>query len=112
MLQQFIELLVSIVYGIIQSFLFFSEAANPRVKATVQFIDERLSSEEVVKTLNDKSLHRAPSVTRALIPACVSLQISMKMGMKLAEKAVTRLWGIEQELCNFEVGCFLVIGSY
>ena len=54
-----------------------------RVKATIQFFDEQVSSEEMIKMLNDESFRRVPEMIRALVPACVSLQISVKMGMKL-----------------------------
>jgi hypothetical protein len=74
------------------------------VKATVQFFDERVSSEEIIKMLNDKSFHREPEIIRALVSACVSLQIFVKLGMKLVSQTAYLFWSLEHVLCNFEVG--------
>jgi hypothetical protein len=75
-----------------------------RVKATVQFFDERIGTEEMMKMLNDKSFHRVPEMIRALVPACVSLQIPVKMGMKLVAQTAALFWSVEHVFCNFEVG--------
>jgi hypothetical protein len=75
-----------------------------RVKATVQFFDERIGTEEMMKMLNDKSFHRMPEMIRALVPACVSLQIPVKMGMKLVAQTAALFWSVEHVFCNFEVG--------
>jgi hypothetical protein len=74
------------------------------VKATVQFFDERIGSEEMIKMLNDKSFRRVPEMIRALVPACVSLQIPVKMGMKLVAQTAALFWSVEHVFCNFEVG--------
>jgi hypothetical protein len=75
-----------------------------RVKATVQFFDEKIGTEEMIKMLNDKSFHRVPEMIRALVPACVSLQIPVKMGMKLVAQTAALFWSVEHVFCNFEVG--------
>jgi hypothetical protein len=79
------------------------------VKATVQFFDERVSSEEMLRMLNDESFHRCPQMIRALVPACVSLQIPVKMGMKLVAQTAALFWSVEHVFCNFEVGSFSFI---
>jgi hypothetical protein len=84
------------------------EVTDDRVKATVQFFDERVASEEMIKTLNDKSFHRTPEMIRALVPACVSLQIPVKMGMKLVAQTAALFWSVEHVFCNFEVGMSFV----
>lgn len=56
--------------------------------------------------LNDKSFHRVPEMIRALIPACVSLQIFLKMGMKVAAPTAALFWSVEHVFCIFEVGIF------
>ena len=82
-----------------------------RVKATVQFFDERIGTEEMMKMLNDKSFHRVPEMIRALVPACVSLQIPVKMGMKLVAQTAALFWSVEHVFCNFEVGISSCLSS-
>ena len=41
---------------------------------------------------------------RALIPACVSLQIQFKMGFKLGGQAAALFWSFDHILCIFEIG--------
>jgi hypothetical protein len=74
------------------------------VKATVQFSDEKVSSEEMLRTLNDSTFVRKPEMIRALVPACVSLQIPVKMGMKLVAQTAALFWSVDHVFCNFEVG--------
>jgi hypothetical protein len=73
----------------------------------VQFCDERVSSDEMMKLLNDTSFRRTPEMIRALVPACVSLQIPVKMGMKLVAQTAALFWSVDHVFCNFEVGRFL-----
>jgi Fungal specific transcription factor domain len=75
-----------------------------RIKATVQFCDERVSSNEIMEHINDESFRRAPQFIRALVPACVSLQIPVKMGMKLVAQTAALFWSVDHVFCNFEVG--------
>lgn len=79
------------------------------MKATVQFCDERVSSEEMIKLLNDENFRRFPEMIRSLVPACVSLQIPVKMGMKLVAQTAALFWSVDHVFCNFEVGIFPVI---
>ena len=79
------------------------------MKATVQFSDERVSSEEMLRTLNDPTFFRKPEMIRALVPACVSLQIPVKMGMKLVAQTAALFWSVDHVFCNFEVGTFPAI---
>jgi hypothetical protein len=74
------------------------------VKATIQFFDDKLSSEEIMKMLKDPTFKRQPEMIRALVPACVSLQIPVKMGMKLVAQTAALFWSVEHVFCNFEVG--------
>jgi hypothetical protein len=94
---------VSVVCGIIQSSRPFF-VAESRVKATIQFFDDKLSSEEIIKMLQDPVFKRQPEMIRALVPACVSLQIPVKMGMKLVAQTAALFWSVEHVFCNFEVG--------
>ena len=73
----------------------------------MQFCDERVSSDEMMKLLNDTSFRRTPEMIRALVPACVSLQIPVKMGMKLVAQTAALFWSVDHVFCNFEVGRFL-----
>ena len=75
-----------------------------RVKATVQFFDERILSEEMIKLLNDESFQRVPEMTRVLVAACVSLQVSIKMRKRMVAHTAALFWSVEQVFCNFEVG--------
>jgi hypothetical protein len=59
-----------------------------------------------MRTLNDASFHRRPEMIRALVPACVSLQIPVKMGMKLVAQTAALFWSVDHVFCNFEVGIF------
>src|SRR5579859_3480094 len=86
--------------------LFFVLDLTFRVKATVQFSDDKLSSEEILRTLNDPTFVRKPEMIRALVPACVSLQIPVKMGMKLVAQTAALFWSVDHVFCNFEVGNF------
>lgn len=70
----------------------------------MQFCDERVSSDEMMKLLNDEPFHRVPEMIRALVPACVSLQIPVKMGMKLVAQTAALFWSVDHVFCNFEVG--------
>lgn len=76
------------------------------MKATVQFFNERIGTEEMIKMLNDSSFRRVPEMIRALVPACVSLQIPVKMGMKLVAQTAALFWSVEHVFCAFEVGIF------
>jgi hypothetical protein len=77
--------------------------AYGRVKTTVQSFNEQVSVEEMTKMLNDETFKRVPEMIRALIPACLSLQVAVKMEMKLVAHTVT-FWSNEHVLCNFQVG--------
>ena len=57
-----------------------------------------------MKMLNDTSFRRVPEMIRALVPACVSLQIPVKMGMKLVAQTAALFWSVEHVFCAFEVG--------
>jgi hypothetical protein len=64
----------------------------------------------MMRTLNDEAFYRRPEMIRALVPACVSLQIPVKMGMKLVAQTAALFWSVDHVFCNFEVGmlCTLV----
>jgi hypothetical protein len=57
-----------------------------------------------MKMLKDPTFKRQPEMIRALVPACVSLQIPVKMGMKLVAQTAALFWSVEHVFCNFEVG--------
>ena len=54
--------------------------------------------------LKDPTFERNPDMIRALVPACVSLQIPVKMGVKLVAQTAALFWSVEHVFCNFEVG--------
>jgi hypothetical protein len=54
--------------------------------------------------LNEESFQRVPEMIRVLVPACVSLQISVKMGTKSVPQTAALFWSVEHVFCNFEVG--------
>jgi hypothetical protein len=58
----------------------------------------------MLRTLNDSTFIRKPEMIRALVPACVSLQIPVKMGMKLVAQTAALFWSVDHVFCNFEVG--------
>lgn len=82
-----------------------------RIKSTIQFFDEQVSSEEILKMLNDSSFRRAPEMIRALLPACISLQIAIRMGMKVGAETVSLFWSVEHILCNFEAGIYPLVST-
>jgi hypothetical protein len=41
---------------------------------------------------------------RALVPACISLQIPVKLGVKLVAATAALFWSVEHVFCNFEMG--------
>lgn len=53
--------------------------------------------------LKDETFKRLPEMIRALIPACLSLQVAVKMEMKLVAQTVA-FWSVEHVFCNFQVG--------
>jgi hypothetical protein len=65
----------------------------------------------MMKTLNDEAFTRRPEMIRALVPACVSLQIPVKMGMKLVAQTAALFWSVDHVFCNFEVGMVLMIAD-
>lgn len=85
--------------------------ADFRVNAAVQFFDERGSSAEMIKILNDTSFRREPEMILALVPACVSLQITAKFGLKLVAQAAASFCSVEHVFCNFVVGMDSLIRS-
>jgi hypothetical protein len=62
--------------------------------------------------LNDESFQRVPEMIRVLVPACVSLQISVKMGRKSVTQTAALYWSVEHVFCNFEVGNILSPTSF
>jgi hypothetical protein len=54
--------------------------------------------------LNDKDFQRTPEMTRALICACISFQIPVKIGMKLVTQTAALFWSFVHVLCNLDVG--------
>lgn len=45
---------------------------------------------------------------RALVPACISFQIPVKLGVKLVAQTAALFWSVEHVFCNFEVGNVLL----
>ena len=76
--------------------------ADYRIKAKLR-VSEKDCVEEIVKTLNEDKFERKPEMIRALIPACVSFQIPVKLGVKLVAQTAALFWSVEHVLSNFEV---------
>ena len=48
---------------------------------------------------------------RALVPACISFQIPVKLGVKLVAQTAALFWSVEHVFCNFEVGNVILRGN-
>jgi hypothetical protein len=68
------------------------------------FNGEQASSDEIMRTLDDDMSPRGPEFLQALVPACQSLQISVKLGIKLLAQTAALFWSVEHMFCNFDVG--------
>jgi len=79
-----------------------------RIKALMGFYDDKASIDEILRTLDEDTFPRGPELIRALIPACQSIQISVKLGMKLLARTAALRWSVEHMLCNFDIGIFLL----
>lgn len=71
------------------------------------FNGERASSDEIMRTLDDKILPRGPEFLHTLALARESLQISIKIGIKLLAQTAALFWSVEHMFCNFDVGMSL-----
>jgi hypothetical protein len=68
------------------------------------FNSEKASIAEIMRTLDEDSFGRGPEFIRALVPACQSLVISVRLGIKLLERDAAVSWSVEHMFCNFDIG--------
>jgi hypothetical protein len=68
------------------------------------FYDDKESIDEILRTLDEDTFPRGPELIRALIPACQSVQISVKLGTKLLARTAALCWSVEHMFCNFDIG--------
>jgi hypothetical protein len=81
----------------------YSTAQLTRIKFAVRLIEEEACSEEILRMLNEP-FERTANMIRALVPACVSFQIPVKLGVKLVAQTAALFWSVDHVFCNFEVG--------
>jgi hypothetical protein len=60
--------------------------------------------QEIISTLEMGPLRRTPEMIRGLVPACISFQIPVKLGVKLVAATAALFWSVEHVFCNFELG--------
>jgi len=75
-----------------------------RIKGAIQLCDANGAIQEILYMLNDEEFQRTPEMTRALISACISFQIPVKIGMKLVTQTASLFWSFVHVLCNLETG--------
>src|ERR1700721_778319 len=64
---------------------------------------------EVMHSLNKESRDQRLEMIRALVPAVISFQIPVKLGVKLVAQTAALFWSIDHVFCNFEAGTNLSI---
>jgi len=77
-----------------------------RAKNALRFLDEKACTDEILRMFQDHYFERTPDMIRALVPACVSFQIPVKLGVKLVAHTAALFWSVEHVFCNFELGMF------
>jgi hypothetical protein len=60
--------------------------------------------QEVLDTLNADIISRRSEMIRAIVPACISFQIPVKLGVKLVAQTAALFWSLDHVFCNFEAG--------
>ena len=78
--------------------------SNGRIKSLMGFNGERASSDEIMRTLDEDLSSRGPEFLHTLSLARESLQISVKLGIKLLAQTAALFWSVEHMFCNFDVG--------
>jgi hypothetical protein len=61
-------------------------------------------ADEILRSLNRENIERRPEMIHALVPAVVSFQIPVKLGVKLVARTAPLFWSIDNVFSNFEVG--------
>jgi hypothetical protein len=70
----------------------------------VHFSDDGTCVNQILRTLEDEPLRQGPGITRALVSACVSIQIPVKLGVKFVMQTAAMTWSVDHMFCNFEIG--------
>jgi hypothetical protein len=63
-------------------------------------------AEQILKSLVvvQDTVDRRTEMIRALVPACISIQVPIKMGIKLVARTAALFWSPDHVFCQFEVG--------
>ena len=70
----------------------------------VHFSDHETCCEEILRTVREEPLQHTNGVARALVSACVSIQIPVKLGVKFVMQTAAMTWSVDHMFCNFEIG--------
>jgi hypothetical protein len=70
----------------------------------VHFSDEKTCCREILSMAREEPLQHTSGVIRALISACVSIQIPVKLGVKFVMQTAAMTWSVDHMFCNFEIG--------
>ena len=68
------------------------------------FNSEKASIAEIMRTLDQDNFRRGPEFIRALVPACQSLVISVRLGIDHLARTAAKDWSVEHMFCNFDIG--------
>jgi hypothetical protein len=60
--------------------------------------------DEIAELLDQRPQLDSASMSRALVPALHSLQISEKLGLNLLARTAALSWSVEHMICNFDLG--------
>jgi hypothetical protein len=66
--------------------------------------NEKPCSEEILRMLEEDTISRGPEMIRALISACVSVQMGITLGLKFLAQTAALSWSVDHMFSNFEVG--------
>ena len=74
----------------------------------VHFSDDQTCCEEILRMVREEPLQQTTGVARALVSACVSIQIPVKLGVKFVMQTAAMTWSVDHMFCNFEIGTHLI----
>src|SRR5579862_3842136 len=75
-----------------------------RIKAFFKLGSEDRCRNEVIQNLGAMDPSKRADMIRALVPAVISFQIPVKLGVKLVAQTAALFWSLDHVFCNFEAG--------
>lgn len=75
-----------------------------RIKAFFKLGSPERCRNEVLRSLGGMDLSERADMIRALVPAVISFQIPVKLGVKLVAQTAALFWSLDHVFCNFEAG--------